>query len=647
MRLTEASYFEGYEILEGSGEGAKPLIVRGVFGRANVKNENGRIYPDSVWRKVLSESSEAMGRIKSRNFFSELDHPDDGRTLLQRVAGLTTRLEMRPDGAVYGEAEILPTPAGKILEALFRSKAKIGISSRGEGDLLKTESGDIVQENFELQAFDFVHNPSTQGAYPNPVFEHLLARRTGDRMMDLMEEFKALEKSVLELVNLKPAEVSAAMRPLVERQATETMVKLSKLSESAGDMKPLFTGLLSELNTARRPFVRLGENDGGNYHPGLVDKLLAATNTAKAGEAGSVEALPAKVEPDSLPLIPGADPKAVGESKTETKRKEEAKMAEAAKKNSMSKALRSAIREAEDELDQIATDESEDETALAAQEAAQKCESRLLKAARKVMEGDGANLMPDSYEPAEPKGEEEIGESEDGDEDDVPTLTASDDDENQFGEDENGPPPEIQAKIDAKESKRRRPSALRRFSESDDDSIDIPAPPKEEAETEPTDDDGQPLPPMEAKIVKTYRKLVRENRRMRYEAKVTEAIAAKAIAKLTRRVRATEAARPSAPAFIVAGGQKIPVKVAGSVIESLVRRYKELKKTFGGKVTESAGSPDPGSISEGPFGVPSFAKVGNVARLNEAATAGRKTEKSILESQAELGARVAARIGRV
>ena len=321
-------------------------------------------------------------------------------------------------------------------------------------------------------------------------------------------------------------------------------------------------------------------------------------------------------------------------------------MAEAAKKNSMSKALRSAIREAEDELDQIATDESEDETALAAQEAAQKCESRLLKAARKVMEGDGANLMPDSYEPAEPKGEEEIGESEDVDEDDdMPTLTASDDDENQLGEDENGPPPEIQAKIDAKESRRRRPSALRRFSEGDD-SIDIPAPPKEEAETEPMDDEGQPLPPMEAKLVKTYRKLVRENRRMRYEAKVTEAIAAKAIAKLTRRVRATEAARPYAPAFIVAGGQKIPVKVAGSVIESLVRRYKELKKTSGGRFTESVGSPDPGSISEGPFGVPSFAKVGNVTRLNEA-TGRRPEAKSILESQAELGARVAARIGRV
>lgn len=650
MRLTEANYFEGYELLEGAGEG-KPLLVRGLFGRADAKNENGRIYPFNVWERTLSEGSEAMDRIRSRNFFGEVDHPDDGRTLLQRVSHLVTELKMGPDKGVYGVAELLPTPGGRILEALFRSKAKVGISSRGEGDLMKSDSGDIVQPNFELQAFDFVHNPSTQGAYPKAVFESALGRRTGDRLMDLMEEFKALERSVLELVNLKPADVAPAMRPIVERQATETMTRLSKLSESAGDLKPLFLGLLTELNTARRPFVRVGglaENDGGNYHPGLVDKLLGKNNTAEAGEPGSVEALPSEVKPDALPLIPGADPKAVGESKkTEAKTKEESQMAEAAKKTTISKALRSAIREAEDELDQIAADESADDVAVAAQEAAQKCESRLLKATRRVMEADGANLMPPSYEPAEPKGEEEIGEGEepDGDED---ILTGAEDgsgEDNPFGEgDDDGPPPEIQAKIDAKESKRRRPSALRRFSESDD-TIDIPAPPKEEAEDEnPVDDEGQPLPPMEAKLVKTYRKLVRENRRMRYEAKVTEAIAAKAIAKLTQRLRVAEAQRPaSGPSYIVAGGQKIPLKVVGSVIESLVRRYKELKKT-GAKVTESAA--DPGVAAEGPFGVPSFAKVGSLSKLTEAA--GRPSAgKSIIESQAELGTRVAARIGRV
>ena len=642
MKLTESSYFEGYEFLGETGEG-KPLIVKGVFGRAGVKNENGRIYPESVWEKVLSEGSAAMGRVKSRNFFSELDHPGDGMTLLQRVAGLVTELSMGPDRVVYGKAEVLPTPSGKVLEALFRAKAKIGISSRGEGDLLKTESGDIVQENFELQAFDFVHNPSTQGAYPKPVFESLLTHRsTGDRMMDLMEEFKSLERSVLELVNLKPAEVSATMRPLVERQANETLTRLVKLSEAAGDMKPLFVGLLSELRTARRPFIQIGENDGGNYHPGLVDKLLAANNTAEAGEAGKVEKLPAKVEPSSLPPIPGADPKAVGESKTEIKNKEEVKMAEAAKKTTMSKALRAAIREADSELDQIATEEGEDDSEQVAQEAAAKCEARLLKATRRVMEGDGSNLMPDSYEKEEPKGEEEIGEDVEPDGDEAPPLMGAGDDE-EIGEGEDGPPPEIQAKIDAKqESKRRRPSMLRRFSEGDD-SIDIPAPPKEEEEEEPQDDQGQPLPPMEAKMVKTYRKLVRENRRMRYEAKVTEAIAAKAIAKLTRRVRAAES-RPQTSAYVVAGGQKIPLKAIPAVIESLVKKFKDLKKsgTVNESVTEGA---DPGNVSEGPFGVPSFAKVGNMSRLNEA-TGRRPDPKSILESQAELGARVASRIGR-
>lgn len=647
QQLIEASYFKDYEILEDAS-GGKPLIVRGIFGRADALNENRRIYPRKVWEKVLSDGSDTMDRIRRRNFFGEVDHPDDGRTLLQRVSHLVTELTLGEDGVVRGVSEIFPTPAGKILEVLFSKKAQVGTSSRGEGDLLKTESGDIVQDNFSLQAFDFVHNPSTAGAYPRPVFEHI-SRRTGDKLMDLLNEYKELEQSVLELSNLKIAGVPADLHSIIERQATDTLLRLTKIVESAGDMKPLFMGLLTELQTARKPFVHLGrvaENDGGNVHMGLVGKLLAANNTAKAGEAGTVEPLPATVSPASIPLIPGADAASVGEATK--KNKEGATMAEGATRSATAKLFRSLVREGEEELDKTTAEANGDEQAVLAQETAQKCEARLLKATRRVMEADAAPLLPKSYEPAPVDAEDEtIGEADgDGDEDDA-LLTASmpDPTDDEIQDDENGPPPEIQAKIDAKtESRRRRPSALRRFSEGDD-SIDIPAPPmpQEEEEGDPTDDEGKPLPPMESKLVKTMRKLVAENRRMRYEAKVTEAIAAKAIAKLTRRVRATEAA--PRPVTIVANGQRIPSNLAGSVIESLVKRIKEGKKqSAAAPVTESA---DPGSVSEGPFGTPSFAKIGSgISRLNESRTAGRPSAQSILESQAELGARVAARIGR-
>ena len=71
---------------------------------------------------------------------------------------------------VYGEVEILPTPAGKILQALFASGITVGISSRGMGSVKEGSGGTVeVQDDFELLCFDFVSTPSTHGAFMRPV----------------------------------------------------------------------------------------------------------------------------------------------------------------------------------------------------------------------------------------------------------------------------------------------------------------------------------------------------------------------------------------------------------------------------------------------------------------------------------------------
>jgi hypothetical protein len=41
----------------------------------------------------------------------------------------------------------------------------LGISSRGVGSVKSSNNQDVVQEDFELIAFDFVSSPSTPGAY--------------------------------------------------------------------------------------------------------------------------------------------------------------------------------------------------------------------------------------------------------------------------------------------------------------------------------------------------------------------------------------------------------------------------------------------------------------------------------------------------
>ena len=144
------------------------LVVKGVLQRAEAKNQNGRVYPREILvREAKKYTSEF---IKERRAMGELDHPDSSVVNLQNVSHNV--LEMHWTGNdLVGTVEVLSTPAGNILKELFKGGIKLGISSRGLGSIKQESVGDEVQDDFELIAFDFVSNPSTQGAFLSPVNE--------------------------------------------------------------------------------------------------------------------------------------------------------------------------------------------------------------------------------------------------------------------------------------------------------------------------------------------------------------------------------------------------------------------------------------------------------------------------------------------
>ena len=169
MLLTEYRPFQvDRKIIEESMGSNKPLVVTGVIQRAEAKNQNGRIYP----REILEREIENYinGPVKERRALGELDHPESSVINLQNVSHNVTRIKMVGDD-VYGEVEILSTPAGNILKELFRNGITVGISSRGMGSVKDNMSeGTVeVQDDFELLCFDFVSTPSTHGAYMTPV----------------------------------------------------------------------------------------------------------------------------------------------------------------------------------------------------------------------------------------------------------------------------------------------------------------------------------------------------------------------------------------------------------------------------------------------------------------------------------------------
>jgi len=161
------------QITESMKENNGKLIVRGVLQRAEAKNQNGRIYP----REVLVREAKKYHKefIKQSRAMGELDHPESSVVNLANVSHNIKEMHWEGDN-LLGTVEVLGTPSGNILTELFKSGIKLGISSRGMGSVETVseaggEPSQEVQPDFELIAFDFVSNPSTQGAFMYPMQE--------------------------------------------------------------------------------------------------------------------------------------------------------------------------------------------------------------------------------------------------------------------------------------------------------------------------------------------------------------------------------------------------------------------------------------------------------------------------------------------
>ena len=171
MLLTEYRSFKtNKRLAEQAVKENKPLIVSGVIQRAETQNQNGRIYPTEILEREVQNYID--GPVAEKRAMGELDHPESSIINLQNVSHNITKCWWDGDD-VYGEFEILNTPAGNILKALFAAGLTIGVSSRGMGSVEESlnENGDptvTVQDDFELLCWDFVSTPSTHGAYVSP-----------------------------------------------------------------------------------------------------------------------------------------------------------------------------------------------------------------------------------------------------------------------------------------------------------------------------------------------------------------------------------------------------------------------------------------------------------------------------------------------
>jgi hypothetical protein len=156
----------------------KNLYMKGIFIQGGVKNANERVYPVPEIERAVEQLNEQI--TTGHSVLGEVDHPDDLKINLDRVSHMITNMWMDgPNG--FGKLKILPTPMGQLISTMLESGVKLGVSSRGSGNV-DDSTGKV--SDFEIVTVDIVAQPSAPNAYPKAIYESLLNMRHGHRVID-------------------------------------------------------------------------------------------------------------------------------------------------------------------------------------------------------------------------------------------------------------------------------------------------------------------------------------------------------------------------------------------------------------------------------------------------------------------------------
>ena len=176
-------------VLENQNEG-KDLYMKGIIIQGGIRNANQRVYPVSeIGRAVKTLNDQVTGGY---SVLGEVDHPEGLNINIDRVSHMITECWMDGDNG-YGKLKILPTPMGNLVKTMLESGVKLGVSSRGSGNVREDGSGEV--SDFEIITVDVVAQPSAPGAYPTPIYEHLMNARGGMKAYEFAQATKHDEKA--------------------------------------------------------------------------------------------------------------------------------------------------------------------------------------------------------------------------------------------------------------------------------------------------------------------------------------------------------------------------------------------------------------------------------------------------------------------
>ena len=176
-------------VVESVSEGDKKnLYMKGIFIQGGVKNANERVYPVAEIEVAVQTLNEQI--TEGYSVLGEVDHPDDLKINLDRVSHMITSMWM--DGANgFGKLKILPTPMGELVTTMLQSGVKLGVSSRGSGNV-DDMNGKV--SDFEIVTVDIVAQPSAPNAYPKAIYEGMMNMRHGHKLLDIAKDARGDKK---------------------------------------------------------------------------------------------------------------------------------------------------------------------------------------------------------------------------------------------------------------------------------------------------------------------------------------------------------------------------------------------------------------------------------------------------------------------
>ena len=193
LNLTETLSFDQAKMVVETTEndkGEKDLYLKGICIQGGVRNANQRVYPvTEIGRAVNTLNDQIQGGY---SVLGEVDHPEGLNVNLDRVSHMITEMWMDgPNG--YGKLKVIPTPMGQLIQTMIQNGVKLGVSSRGSGNVKEDGSGEVSE--FEIITVDAVAQPSAPGAYPTPIYEHLMNTRGGYKAINMARELNGDEKA--------------------------------------------------------------------------------------------------------------------------------------------------------------------------------------------------------------------------------------------------------------------------------------------------------------------------------------------------------------------------------------------------------------------------------------------------------------------